>query len=121
MRVFLILIILTLNSCGQVLDKPRNLISQEEMSSLVAEFALSDQMSFASPTLNMETQTRFILKKHKIKAKDFRDSYTFYTGTNELNKIFDNAQKIILEKDPKAKDFIDKKLKETQLLPPMAR
>lgn len=110
-----------LSSCKQVLEKPNSLLSETEMSSLVAEFALADQMSFVAPNASMETQTRYILEKHHVKAKDFQESYTYYTGTGKLDKIFDDAQKIVLEKDPKAKDYINKKIKEAPLSPAMGR
>lgn len=121
MKVFLFLILIILSSCKQALEKPKNLLSEKEMSSLVADFALADQMSFAAPTANMEIQTRYILKQHKIMAKDFQESYSYYAGTNKLEKIFNDAQDIVVEKDPKAKDYITKKLKENPLLPVMGR
>ena len=121
MKVLFFLILIILSSCSEPINQPKNLIAENEMSALVAEFALADQMSFAAPNANIETQTRYILKQHKIKARDFRESYTYYTGTNRLNKIFDEAQNIILTKDPKAKDFIKNKLKDTQLLPAVGR
>ena len=121
MKVLFFLILVVLSSCSEVLNKPKNLLSEKEMSSLVAEFALADQMNFVAPNANLETETRYILKQHKIKAKDFQKSYTYYTGTNKLNEIFDGAQTIILEKDPKAKDFIKGKLKDTKILPSTGR
>lgn len=121
MKVFLFLILVILSSCKQAIEKPKNLISEDEMSSLIAEFALADQMSFVAPSASMEAQTRYILKQHKIKAKDFQESYTYYTGINKLDKIFDGAENIVEQKDPKAKDYINKKLKENPLLPAMGR
>lgn len=121
MRVFIILFFLILSSCSEPINKPKNLISEKEMSTLVAEFALADQMSFAAPAGSIETQTRYILNQHKIKAKDFRESYTYYTGTNKLDKIFSAAQEIIVAKDPKAKDFIKDKLKKNPILPAIGR
>lgn len=121
MKFLSVLILFFLGSCGQVLNEPKDLLSEKEMSSLIAEFALADQMTFVAPSASVETQTRYILKRHKIKAKDFQESYTYYTGTNKLNKIFADAQEIVFSKDPKAKDFIKNKLKENPLLPAMGR
>ncbi|WP_177205452.1 DUF4296 domain-containing protein [Halpernia frigidisoli] len=120
-KILFILLVIILNSCAQAVNEPKNLISQKEMSNLIAEFALADQMTILAPTANVETQTRFILKQHKIKAKDFQESYTYYTGTNKLDKIFSDAQETIFDKDPKAKDFIEKKLKDNPLLPGSGR
>ena len=116
MKIVNVIILLFLCSCAQALNEPKNLIPEKEMSALVADFALADQMSFAAPNVNIEAETRFILKRHKIKAKDFQESYTYYTGTNKLDKIFSDAQDIIVEKDPKAKDFIKNKLKDNPIL-----
>lgn len=121
MKVLFFLILIFLTSCAQALNEPEKLISENEMSSLIADFALAGQMSFVSPDANAETQTRYILKQHKIKAKDFRESYTYYTGTNKLDKIFTNAQDIIFQKDPKAKDFIKNRLKGNQPVPQMGK
>jgi len=51
-----------------------------------------------------------VLKKHNISARDFKDSYNYYVNdTKSLNEIYDNAKKIILEKDPKMKEYLKKK------------
>lgn len=121
MRVLFLLILFVLSSCSEVVESPKNLLSEKEMSSLIAEFAISNQMSTVAENANQEIQTRYILKKYNIKAKDFQDSYVYYIATNSLNKIFDDAQDIIIEKDPKAKDYIKNKLKKSPLLPAMGR
>lgn len=121
MKNLLFILLLMISACTAPVEKPKNLIPPEKMSELIAEFAMSDQLNSIAPKASSETQTRFILKEQHIKAKDFKDSYTFYTATNQLNDIFDNAEKIILKKDPKAEDYINKELKKTQLLPALGR
>ena len=111
------LIAMILSSCSDAVDKPKDLLSEKEMSTLIAEFTIANQLSVVAPTLNQENETRYILKQHKIKAQVFKESYTYYTGINKLDKIFSDAQTIVLEKDPKAKDYIEKKLKNTKILP----
>ena len=90
-------------------------------SELIAEFAMNDQINNFIPNTNIENATRYALKKQNIKAADFIESYKFYIATGELEKILNNAQEIVLAKDPAAKDYIEKKLKENKNVPAFAR
>jgi hypothetical protein len=121
MRILIFFLLIVLCSCSDAVDKPKNLLPEKEMSTLIAEFAIVSQLSFVAPNVSQENETRYVLKKHKIKAKDFKDSYTYYAGVNKLDKIFSDAQTVILEKDPKAKSFIENKLKDKKLLPVTGR
>lgn len=97
-------------SCSELIYKPNNLIAKDKMSALVAEFAMNEQINNFIPGNNMEDATRLVLQKNKIKAKDFNDSYKYYTATGDLEKILNDAQEIILDQDPAAKKFIEKNL-----------
>ena len=108
-------------SCSQLIDEPKNLIPKDKMSEIIAEFAMNEQIGNINPQTDMENATRFTLKKYKIKGIDFSESYKYYTSTGDLEKILNNAQEIILEKDPAAKMYIEKKLKETKNVPAFAR
>ena len=108
-------------SCSQLIDEPKNLIPKEKMSEIIAEFAMNEQIGNINPQTDMENATRFTLKKYKIKGIDFSESYKYYIATGDLEKILNNAQEIILEKDPAAKMYIEKKLKETKNVPAFAR
>ena len=108
-------------SCSQLIDEPKNLIPKDKMSEIIAEFAMNEQIGNINPQTDMENATRFTLKKYKIKGNDFSESYKYYTATGDLEKILNNAQEIILEKDPAAKMYIEKKLKETKNVPAFAR
>ena len=108
-------------SCSQLIDEPKNLIPKDKMSEIIAEFAMNEQIGNINPQTDMENATRFTLKKYKIKGIDFSESYKYYTATGDLEKILNNAQEIILEKDPAAKMYIEKKLKETKNVPAFAR
>lgn len=91
------------------------------MSELVAEFALNDQINIHVPGTNVEDATKLALQSKNIKSKDFIESYKYYIATGDLEKILNDAQQIILDKDPAAKDYIEKKLKETENVPTFAR
>ena len=108
-------------SCSELINPPKNLIAKDEMSEIIAEFAINDQFNNFLPQSDLENATRYVLKRKKRKAKDFTDSYKYYTATGDLEAILNDAQQIILAKDPAAKDYIDKKIKENQNVPAFAR
>lgn len=106
-------------SCSKPIEEPKDLISKNQMSEMIAEFALADQMSFLNQQGNMEIETRFILKKYGVTSKQFTDSYKFYLASpTALDKIYNDAQGIIISKDPDAKKYIEKKLEETKTTAP---
>ncbi|MBP7973574.1 MAG: DUF4296 domain-containing protein, partial [Kaistella sp.] len=88
---------------------------------IIAEFALNDQFNSFLPQSDLENATRFVLKNKKIKATDFTESYKYYIASGDLEQILNDAQKIIIAKDPAAKDYIEKNLKENQNVPAFAR
>lgn len=101
-------------SCSELINKPKNLLPKDKVTELVVEFALNEQVNNFIPGTDMENATRLVLKKNKIKAQDFNDSYKYYAATGDLEKILNDAQEIILEKDPKTKKFIEKNLQNDQ-------
>lgn len=122
MRKFaLIIFSFLMISCSELIDAPKNLIPQDTMSEVIAEFALNDQLITINPNTDMDNATRFTLKKHKITGTDFSESYKYYTATGDLENILDNAQEIILNKDPAATDFIENKMKQTNNPPPFTK
>ncbi|MDO4224575.1 MAG: DUF4296 domain-containing protein [Bergeyella zoohelcum] len=118
MRAFLILMlsVSVLFSCenSKSVNTPKNLIDKDKMSELIAEFAINEQMSIINHKGNMETNTRYILKKYGVSAAQFSESYAYYLASpSDLEKILDNAQNIVIEKHPEAETYIEKKEKET--------
>lgn len=106
-----IFLIFSLISCSKLLNEPKNLVPKDKMSQIIAELAISDQLSYVNNPGNMETQTRYILKKYGTTGTAFTESYKYYLSTKDLYEIFDDAQDIIKDKDPKAEDYIKDKLK----------
>ena len=101
--------ILFLFSCSNIVDKPKDLLSKEKMSEVIADFAIYDQSYTINPNTNMEINSRFVLKKHIITAAMYRDSYKYYmSNPAQLDKILENAKEIILDKDPKLEGYIEK-------------
>ena len=118
---YLFLAIFTL-SCTEAIEKPKDILSQEKMSEIIADFAINEQSYTIGGNINTENATRFILKKYNIKGQLFTDSYKYYmTDPDTMKEILDKAQKIIVSKDPNAEAFINKKLKENSGIPAQAR
>lgn len=112
---------LFLVSCSEYVDKPKNLLDKSTMSEIMADLAINDQVTNTFQGKNLESGTRYILKTHNVKADDFVESYKYYVATGKMNKIVDNAQEILLEKDPKAKGFVESKSKPATELPKLVR
>lgn len=108
-------------SCSELIDEPKNLVPKDKMSQVIADFAMNEQLSSVVPNTNLDNATRFTLKQYKIKGDDFVNSYKYYIATGDLEKILSNAQEIIINKDPAAKSYIEKKIKETKNVPAFAR
>lgn len=120
--VFSLMMIFSVLSCTEAIEKPKDILEQEKMSEIIADFAINEQQFTIGTNINSENATRFILKKYKIKGQLFTDSYQYYmTKPETMKEILDDAQKIIKAKDPKAEAFINKKLKENPGIPPQAR
>ncbi len=118
---YLFLAIFTL-SCTEAIEKPKDILSEEKMSEIIADFAINEQSYTIGGNINTENATRFILKKYNIKGQLFTDSYKYYmTDPDTMKEILDKAQKIIVSKDPNAEAFINKKLKENSGIPAQAR
>jgi hypothetical protein len=108
-KIIFLFTLLFIFSCSEIVDKPKNLLSKDEMSEVIADFAIYDQAYTVNPTSNLEITSRYVLKKHKITAKDYRDSYKYYISRpNQLDKILKNAKEIILDKDPKLEGYMEK-------------
>lgn len=110
--------ILFMFSCSEMVDKPKNLLNKDEMAELIADFAIYDQSYVVNPEINMEQTSRFVLKKHHIKAQDYRDSYKYYLShPAQLDKILEKAKAKILEKDPELETYLEKKKKDHPNVP----
>lgn len=119
--VFFFVLMSMLLACSGYMDKPENLIPKDRMAEIMADMAINDQATFVYPNSNLEAGTRFVLEAHQVKPADFVDSFKYYTINQQMKGIADDAQKILLEKDPKAEKYIQNKLKQTGNVPAFAR
>ena len=118
-KLFFILVMMCMFSCGDYIDKPKNLIPEDKMSEILADLAINDQATFVYPNSNLEAGTRYVLRNHNIKSEDFIASFKYYVVKEKMQGIAEDAQKIVLEKDPKADKYVkDKKNKPGELQPP---
>lgn len=108
--IFLFLILIT-TACTEYVDMPEKPLSKNQMAEIIAEMTLRQQELLAEPGNKMQKETQEILKKHKIKAEDFTESYKYYIMKKEMDEVLNKAQDIILKEHPDAKKFIEKKLK----------
>ena len=120
-RIISVFILLCLLSCVDYIDKPKNLVDKDTMAEILADLAVNDQATYMFQGKNMESGTRFVLKSHNVKPNDFVESYKYYVVKNKLKSIAEEAQKILLEKDPKAEKYVDEKMKKNQNVPSFAR
>lgn len=120
-RLILFLLSLFMLGCSELIDPPKNLVPKDTMAELLAEFALNEQLGMVVSNVNLDNATRFALQQKKVKGNDFVESYKYYTATGDIEKIMTQAQKIILNKDPAAKEYIEKKIKENKNVPPFVR
>ena len=122
MKNFILCIILVLISCADPIEKPKNIIPKEMMAEIIAELAITDQMSYLNEMGNMETQTIYIFQKYNVTGTQFIESHKFYLSEiGTIDEIYQTAQNIIAEKDPEAKSFFEKQKKDTLLQDPIMK
>ncbi len=120
-KIALVLFSFLMMACTELINKPKNLVPKETMSEVLAEFAMNEQLTVVDQGLNLDNATRYTLRQKKINGNDFVESYKYYTASGEIEQILNDAQEIIINKDPAAKIYIEKKLKENKNVPAFAR
>lgn len=120
-KLIFVFVLLGLFSCGDYIDKPKNLVDKGLMAEIIADLAINDQAIFIYPDKNMEAGTRAVLKSYKVKPDDFVDSFKYYVIKEEMDGIANDAQEILLKKDPKADKYVKEKLKQNGAVMPVVR
>ncbi len=90
----------------------------------MADLAINDQATFMYPNSNLEAGTRYVLKTHHVKSEDYIESFKYYVVKEKMNRIVEEAQEILLKKDPKAEKYVNDKMSKTgntENLPPLSR
>jgi hypothetical protein len=99
--VKIVFIWLFITSCGQVTDKPENLIDSEKMSEILSEtLVLESKISRISSSSIDSTRLAYkvkeleILKKFDVDSAMYRSSYQYYIKNPKvLKEIYENAIK----------------------------
>ena len=120
-KLIFIFVLSCIFSCNDYVDKPKNLVDKDTMAEILADLSINDQATFMYQNKNLEAGTRYVLKAHNIKSKDFVESFKYYVVKDQMKAIADEAQKKLLEKDPKADQYIKDKLKKDGNVPSFAR
>lgn len=120
-KLIFFFVLLGLFSCGEYIDKPKNLIDEDTMAEILADLSVNDQATYMYQNRNLEAGTRFVLKTHQVKSADFIDSFKYYVVKDKMNGIADNAQKKLIQKDPKADQYIKDKTKKSGNVPSFAK
>lgn len=120
-KLIFIFVLLGLFSCGDYIDKPKNLVDKGMMAEIIADLAINDQAIYVYPDKNMEAGTRAVLKSYKVKPDDFVDSFKYYVIKEEMDGIANDAQEILLKKDPKADKYVKDKMKQNGAVMPLVR
>lgn len=120
-KLIFIFVLLGLFSCSDYIDKPKNLVDKDVMAEIIADLTINDQAIFMYQDKNMEAGTRFVLKSHKVKPDDFNESFKYYVIKEEMEGIANDAQDILLKKDPKAEKYVKEKQKQGGGLMPFVK
>jgi hypothetical protein len=123
-KTIFIFILMCLFSCQDYIDKPKNLIPKDQMAKILADLAINDQATYMYPNTNLEAGTRYVLKSYHVKSEDFVESFKYYVVKQKMQGITEDAQDILLEKDPKADKYMKDKLKKNgmpQKVPTLSR
>ena len=120
-KIAFVLFSFLMMACTELINKPKNLVPKEKMSEVLADFAMNEQLTVVDQGLNLDNATRYTLQQKKIKGNDFVESYKYYTASGEIKEIIDRAQDLVINQDPKAKIYIEKKLKENKNVPAFAQ
>lgn len=120
-KLIFLFLLMVVFSCKEYVDKPKNLVPKDKMSEVIADLAINDQATFMFPSTNLESGTRFVLKTHNVKPNDFVASFKYYVVEQKMSEIADEAQKILLKRDPKADQYVKDKIKKNVNLPVLSK
>lgn len=111
MTIFLVLSIL---SCTHTVERPENLISEDQMVRILSDIYIHQQSSYLLEVENSKPDFAkidvAIIESHGVKIQDFENSYKYYVLSPEtyndlLTKVRDNLeQKLPKEEQIKRKE-----------------
>lgn len=82
MRIFFSFFVILLFSCSHIVEKPKNLVSEEKMTDILIDIYLHQQASYLSEIdgkpLDYARLNASLLEQHDVKVQDFEKSYEYY-------------------------------------------
>lgn len=104
-RVVLVTLVLFVVSCNTIIEKPKNLIDEEQMVNMIYDISLLDAMksqgvSFGT-TVTYPTTTQFIKSKYKVDSVTFAKSAQYYAADYKKYKKMYEEVKQRLEEEAK--------------------
>ncbi|SMC81518.1 DUF4296 domain-containing protein [Moheibacter sediminis] len=79
---FFLFSVIFLFSCSHIVEKPKNLVSEEKMTEILIDIYLHQQSSYlaeiGSKPLDYAKINAHLLKQHSVKIQDFEKSYEYY-------------------------------------------
>lgn len=107
MKKWFLLLVVLLSGCSEI-QKPRNLISKDEMAQVFLENALYNNNAVGGRIVNPQNVSKYILTEHKITSQQFVDSYKYYLSKQDIPAIIDLAKAKIGKLDPDFKKYLKK-------------
>lgn len=86
--ISLVFIIILSVGCHKIVEKPKNLVSQEKMTEVLVQIYLHQQPTYMNQIPSVEwnpTEKDIqIIQNHGLKVDDFTDSYRYYVVKPEI-------------------------------------
>lgn len=86
--ISLVFIIILTVGCHKIVEKPKNLVSQEKMTEVLVQIYLHQQPTYMNQIPSVEwnpTEKDIqIIQNHGLKVDDFTDSYRYYVVKPEI-------------------------------------
>src|SRR5690606_123862 len=107
---FFFLFMICLTACTNIVEKPENLIEEEQMVEILTEMYIHQQSTYLTEindtNMNFAKVDAQILQKHQTNAKDFEESFKFYYLHPEIYKellkdVRDNLEEKLPEPERK--------------------
>lgn len=108
-------------ACGNSIEKPKNLIDEDEMVDILYDAAILEAMRTQNPqllTVNKINPGTYLYKKYKIDSLQFAQSHHYYASDVErYKKMYDKVSQRI-EKNRKVADSLSGRGPSVPDLPP---
>ncbi|SDE43765.1 DUF4296 domain-containing protein [Riemerella columbipharyngis] len=115
-RILVLLLSGLLIACNSGEPKPKDLLSKDQMAKVVAELCIYDQRYNSDMNYDSYKVNASILKKNNISLKQYKASFEYYLhDPDNIQEIYDKAQKILLKKAPKLENVIKNRNKISQI------